>query len=76
MENSLLVKSGQETYEAVFSNSAIDELTGIAQKNRIFVLADGNVAAHHIRFIEKMNKISTVVIRNSKLHKFAPRCQN
>ena len=62
MENSLLVKSGQETYEAVFSNSAIDELTSIARKNRIFVLADGNVAAHHPKFIENINKISTFII--------------
>ena len=62
MENSLLVKSGQETYEAIFSYSAINELIGIAQKNRIFVLADSNVAAHHTKFIEDVNKISTVII--------------
>jgi hypothetical protein len=86
MENSLLVKSGQETYEAVFSSSAIDEVDRIVQKNRIFVLADSNVATHHPRFIENMNKVSTAVnptyrkletiSRNSQLHKFAPRCQN
>jgi len=62
MENSLLVKSGQETYEAVFSSSAIDEVDRIVQKNRIFVLADSNVATHHPRFIENMNKVSTAVI--------------
>ena len=62
LENSLLVKSGQETYEALFVNSAIDELMGISQNKRIFVLADSNVAGHHSEFIGRVKKIATVII--------------
>jgi 3-dehydroquinate synthase len=62
LENSLLVKSGQETYEALFVNSAIDELIGISQNKRIFVLADRNVAGHHSEFIGIVKKIATVII--------------
>lgn len=62
MENSLLVKSGQDTYEALFVNSAIDELIGISHHKRIFVLADSNVIDHHSEFIEMVSKIATVVI--------------
>lgn len=62
LENSLLVKSGQETYEALFVNSAIDELIGISQNKRIFVLADSNVAGHHSEFIGMVKKIATVII--------------
>ena len=62
LENSLLVKSGQETYEALFVNSATDELIGISQHKRIFVLADSNVAGHHSEFIGMVKKIATVII--------------
>jgi 3-dehydroquinate synthase len=57
-----MVRSGQETYEALFADSAIDELIEIAQNNRIFVLADSNVADHHSQFIEMVKKIATVII--------------
>jgi 3-dehydroquinate synthase len=62
LANSLLVKSGQETYEALFVNSAFHEITEISKQKRIFVLADGNVADHHSEFIEMVRKIATVVI--------------
>ena len=62
LENSLLVKSGQETYEALFVNSATDELIGISQHKRIFVLADSNVAGHHSEFIGMVKKIATIII--------------
>ena len=62
MENSLVVKSGQDTYEALFVNSAIDELIGISHHKRIFVLADSNVVDHHSEFIEMVSNIATVII--------------
>lgn len=62
MENSLVVKSGQDTYEALFVNSAINELIGISHHKRIFVLADSNVAYHHSEFIKMVSNIATVII--------------
>ena len=62
LENSLVVKSGQDTYEALFVNSAIDELIGISHHKRIFVLADSNVVDHHSEFIEMVSNIATVII--------------
>lgn len=62
IENSLLVKSGQDIYEALFVNSAIEELVDISNHKRIFVLADSNVVNHHSEFINKVKKIATDII--------------
>lgn len=62
IENSLLIKSGHDTYEAIFVNTAIDELTNISHLKRLFVLADENVVGYHSEFIEMVKNIATVVI--------------
>ncbi len=62
VEKSLIIKSGQETYEALFVKSAIDELISVSQHKRIFVLTDSNVADNHSQFIGIVNKIATAII--------------
>ena len=62
METSIKIKSGSEIYEAIFLDSAIKELEKIANKQRLFILVDRNVSELYIEFIEKIKKISIIVI--------------
>jgi 3-dehydroquinate synthase len=62
LETSIKIKSGSETYEAIFLDSAIDELEKIANKHRLFILVDRNVSELYIEFIERIKQISIIVI--------------
>jgi 3-dehydroquinate synthase len=58
----IIIKSGQETYQAKFSKSAGKELELLAKKNRIFLLVDSNVDKFHPDFVKKIDKFSTAIL--------------
>lgn len=58
----IVIKSGQETYQAEFSKSAGKELEILAKKNRLFLLVDSNVEKFHSDFVKKIENFSTAIL--------------